>query len=125
MITKANRFHGHNSLRHVYQKGKTVRVGQLAIRYLYNDRRKAYRCAVVVSKKVDKSAVTRNRIRRRLYEVVRRLEISQPYDIVITVFDPGVSELPDAKLNKLVIGLVGQAGLVTGGKHAFSTTLMI
>lgn len=50
--------------------------------------------AVVVSRKVHKSAVARNRMRRRLYAVVQELEerITQPYDIVITVFNDSLLE---------------------------------
>jgi ribonuclease P protein component len=67
-----------------------------AIKSIVNPRRKKYRVAVVVSKKVSKSAVRRNRIRRRLYEAVRALDdkIIQPYDIVITVFHDSVVEEP-------------------------------
>ncbi|MEI7632583.1 MAG: ribonuclease P protein component [bacterium] len=70
MISLANRFHGHNSLRIPYQKGKSVYSGNLKLIYL-DGAKKNYRVAVVVSKKVHKSAVVRNRIRRRIYEQVR------------------------------------------------------
>lgn len=64
------------------------------MRALENNKRKTYRVAVVVSRKVNKSAVARNRIRRRLYEIVRLLEndILHPFDIVITVFHDTVLE---------------------------------
>jgi ribonuclease P protein component len=56
--------------------------------------------AVVVSRKVNKSAVARNRMRRRLYELVRGLDdqISQPYDIVITVFQNGLLDTAHTNL---------------------------
>ena len=87
MIGRSHRFHGHNSLRFVYTHGKTVRSSLLAIRAVTNPRRKDYRCAVVVSKKVSKSAVVRNRIHRRLYERIRVHVASIPpaTDMVITV----------------------------------------
>jgi ribonuclease P protein component len=88
MISRAHRFHGYNSLRYVYQNGKTVRGPLFAIKYASNNRRSEYRAAVVVSKKVNKSAVKRNRIRRRLYAALQEVEpqINGPYDIVLTVF---------------------------------------
>lgn len=51
---------------------------------------------MVVSKKVNKSAVARNRIRRRLYELVQanQTDIIKPYDIVITVFHDSVVDEP-------------------------------
>jgi ribonuclease P protein component len=72
----------------VYQRGKTVRTSYFLLRYVQNNRRTTYRLAVVVSRKVSKSAVIRNRIRRRIYEVVRQIDsgITQPLDLVINVY---------------------------------------
>lgn len=92
-----------------------VRGPLFAIKYVLNPRRKAYRLAVVVSRKVHKSAVARNRIRRRLYEIVRQLEedIVQPYDIVITVFHGTVLEEPHSSLAKQLQKQLKQAGILT------------
>ena len=101
MITRAHRFHGYNSLRHVYRQGKMARGALFAVKSIPNPRRKTYRAAVVVSRKVNKSAVARNRMRRRLYEAIRQLEnqISEPYDIVITVFHSTVLDTPYPELS--------------------------
>lgn len=50
------------------------------------------RIAVIVSKKVYKQAVKRNRIRRRIYNIVRHElpVITRSYDITITIFSPEV-----------------------------------
>ena len=111
MIQKKNRFHGHNSLKYVYRRGKTVRGPLTAVKYV-KSRREHYRLAVVVSKKVHKSAVKRNRIRRRLYEAVRRLEdqIQQPFDMVLTVFHETLAEMPADQVDKLVYTQLKQAG---------------
>ncbi len=100
MISRANRFHGYNSLRKVYRRGQVARGGLFAVKAIDNPRRQTYRLAVVVSRKVDKSAVVRNRIRRRLYEIARELgaQIDQPHDIVITVFHSTVAETPHKDL---------------------------
>ena len=94
MISRSHRFHGYNSLRHVYRQGRIARGSQFAVKTALNPNRKTYRVAIVVSRKVNKSAVARNRMRRRLYEAVRQLEnqISQPFDIVITVFQNSLLE---------------------------------
>ncbi len=85
-----------------------------AVKYITNSKRHTYRLAVVVSKKISKSAVRRNRIRRRLYEVVRQLEdaISEPYDIVLTVFHEQIAELPAQDLKRLVYSQFKQAGII-------------
>jgi ribonuclease P protein component len=60
------------------------------------------RLAVVVSKKVAKSAPKRNRIRRRIYEIVRRdLPSLKPgYDIMVSVFDENVFTMPAPELER-------------------------
>lgn len=115
MISKDKRFHGYNSLRVVYRHGQTVRGPLTAVKYRKNAKRSSYRLAVVVSKKVHKSAVVRNRIRRRLYEAVRHLEpsIIEPYDIVITVFHENIATIPGDQLQKLVYTQLAQAGIIT------------
>ncbi len=114
MISSLHRFHGHGSLRYTYTHGQTVRGPLTALRYVLNGRRKTYRLAVVVSKKVSKSAVVRNRIRRRLYEAVRRQEakINEPYDLVVTVFGETMAEMPAEELDTLVRAQLKQAGIV-------------
>ena len=114
MISRKHRFHGHGSLRYTYQHGQTVRGPLTAIKFVENSRRKDYRVAVVVSKKVSKSAVKRNRIRRRLYEAVRSHEpsIAQPYDMVITVFHEQVATMPADQLERLMRAQLRQAGIL-------------
>ena len=102
MIARKNRFHGHGSLRFVYKNGKVVRSQLYLIKYCLNPKRSQYRLAVVVSKKVHKSAVVRNRIRRRIYEIVRNLKISTPLDIVFVIFDEQVACMDAAELSDLV-----------------------
>ncbi|CAN5671113.1 hypothetical protein BH23PAT1_BH23PAT1_1120 [soil metagenome] len=116
MINKQHRFHGYGSLNYVYRHGKTVRGPMSALKFIANDRRDTYRLAVVVSKKVSKSAVVRNRIRRRLYEVFRLCEheINQPYDIVMTIFSEDVATVPSAELNNIVAVQLKQAGIIPG-----------
>lgn len=112
MLARRHRFHGHNSLTYVYRHGSTVRAQHLAVRYVRNERRADYRLAVIVSRKVHKSAVQRNRIRRRIYEIVRTGKpIPTPYDIVVTVFSDQVASLSPEELTPLVRNLFKKAGL--------------
>lgn len=101
-------------MRYVYRNGQTVRGQLCSLKYIVNDRRDTYRLAVVVSKKVNKSAVARNRIRRRVYETFRQYEpkITRPYDIVFTVFNEQLADLPPNELNELVRGQLKQAGVL-------------
>jgi ribonuclease P protein component len=114
MIGRKNRFHGHGSLRYVYRNGQIVRGPLCALKHVPNTKRKDYRLAVVVSKKVHKSAVVRNRIRRRLYEAFR-LEsphFKQPHDMVLTVFNEQVATISGEEVQKLVHAQLKQAGVI-------------
>ena len=114
MIARKNRFHGYGSLKYVYKNGKVVRGPLCAIKFTPNTKRQEYRLAVVVSKKVHKSAVVRNRIRRRLYEAVRlqASDIHTPHDIVITVFYEQIASLPPEELATLVRAQLKQAHII-------------
>lgn len=106
MVSSDHRFHGTNSLNYVYRQGKTLRTKYFSIKYAENARRETYRVSVVVGKKISKSAPTRNRIRRRLYELVR-VEVADKLsnlDIVITVFDEEVAKLSAPELKKALLG---------------------
>jgi ribonuclease P protein component len=115
MLSRTHRFHGYNSLRNVYRHGQVARGGLFAVKALANPRRQTYRVAVVVSRKVNKSAVARNRIRRRLYEISRELgrSITEPHDIVITVFHSTVLETPQAELAGQLKKQFKELGIIT------------
>jgi ribonuclease P protein component len=114
MISRKHRFHGYNSLRQVYRHGDITRGSIFAVKSMPNQRRQTYRVAVVVSRKIHKSAVSRNRMRRRLYELVRELEpqITQPFDIVITVFQDALLETPSAQLKSQLQKQFKDAGII-------------
>lgn len=114
MIDKTHRFQGHGSLRFVYQKGQTVRGPFSALKYAYNRRRDTFRMAVVVSRKVHKSAVVRNRIRRRVYEVVRlqTTRIQGPFDIVFIAYNEQLASMPAEQLRLLVNEQLEKARIV-------------
>jgi ribonuclease P protein component len=113
MLSRLYRFHGHGSLNFAYRKGSTVRGPLFALRYISNTRLSQYRAAVVVSRKVHKSAVVRNRIRRRLYALIREElpSTTPPHDLVFTVFSDKVAELPAAELRQALVSLLEKAGL--------------
>jgi ribonuclease P protein component len=114
MIDTTHRFQGHGSLRFVYQKGKTVRGPFCALKYTVNRRRTTYRVAVVVSRKVHKSAVVRNRIRRRIYEIVRTEapRIKTPFDIVFIVYSDQLAELPADQVRTAMLEKLEKAGIL-------------
>lgn len=113
MLSFTHRFHGHGSLRYVYKNGQAVRSRVLTVKYVKNPHRKHSRFAVVVSKKVHKGAVGRNRIRRRIYEVIREElgEFHGVNDVVVLVFSNEVITMPAPELKESLRQLFSQAGL--------------
>lgn len=124
MINSTHRFHGRSSLRFVYQHGRQVRGEMLSLRIARNGRQQSWRAAVVVSRKVSKSAVVRNRIRRRVFEVVRSVagHIAGPYDIVFSVYSESVAALPAAEIRRIIVEQLEKARALksdaSGGGHA-------
>lgn len=100
MIPFKNRFHGHGGLRYVYSKGQIRRSRFATLKYITTAKRNKPRIAVVVSKKVIKSAVKRNRIRRRIYEYIRvQIEdIIPTSDIVVIVTSSEFSTMTASEL---------------------------
>jgi ribonuclease P protein component len=103
MLAYKHRFHGHNSLNYVYKNGDAIRGQFMTLRYTKNVRRKSPRVAVVVSKKICKSAVGRNRIRRRLYELFRlsMQKFNDNHDVVCIVSSAEVRTMRASELNDL------------------------
>ena len=103
MLSKSYRFHSRGGVRYVYQKGKTIRTPILSLVYTPNTR--GYqRFGVVVSKKVLKSAVGRNRIRRRVYEAIRLElpEFTTPQDCLFVIFNKSISTMPFLELRRTI-----------------------
>ena len=113
MLSRTNRFHGHGSVRRVYRLGSPARTSLATLHTLRNDKVKRTKVAVVVSRKVDKSAVRRNRIRRRVYELVRAdlPRITIPTEMVITVYSPDLATMPGDELQLLLHELFNRANL--------------
>ena len=77
MLPSKYRFHSRGGVNAVHSQGKRVHSDYFSLTHLSNNRG-GQRYAVIVSKKIAKSAVVRNRIRRRIYEILRQNLASLP-----------------------------------------------
>ena len=113
MLSKRYRFHSRGGVRHTYQNGKTIRGSRISLVFAENSRGKQ-RYAVVVRKKVMKSAVGRNRIRRRVYEAIRleKAKIEKPVDCIFIVYNREVVTMEFAELQKLIADLLKEAQIL-------------
>ncbi len=101
-------------MRFLYKNADAYRSHLFVVRTITNPRRKHSRYSVVVSKKVHKSAVGRNRIRRRLYEIIRRElpAINGVHDVAVIVTSSEVMTAEHTQLVTSLQELFRQAGLI-------------
>ncbi len=118
MISQKYRFHGHNSLKYVFTNGQMARSKFFAVKWTTNERRHNPRLSVVISKKIFKSAVKRNRVRRRIYEIARPLlSDSAPIDVVVSVYAAEVLDASRDELNIQLLPLLHEAGIKAHSIH--------
>jgi len=99
MLSKEMRFRGRRSFQAALRKSRKVQAAGLSIRITPAAQT---RCAVAISKKIDKRAVVRNKIRRRIYSALEpaiRAAALPSVSILIVVTDRAVVDWPFAKLS--------------------------
>ena len=119
------RLRGHRCFNHLHRTGRrhhgqllVLRVVQAEVRLLRPELRRqpdvSCRCALVISSKVSKRAVKRNRLRRRLHDHLRqRLESRQDLAGLWLLFSlrPEAGEVDPSQLLKECDSLLRDAGL--------------
>ena len=113
MLSKKYRFHSRGGVRYTYQNGKTIRESKISLVFANNSRNRQ-RFAVVISKKVLKSAVGRNRIRRRAYEAIRAElpSIQKPVDCIFIIYSKDLLDIDFKELRHLIHNLLLEAGII-------------
>ena len=92
MLPKVNRLKRKKDIERVFKEGQGFKEDFLIFKMVKNDLRNS-RFAFIVSQKVSKKATLRNKIKRRLNELVRRVlpKVQSGMDIVL-VATPGLEE---------------------------------
>ena len=113
MLSKKYRFHSRGGVRYTYQNGNTIRGSKISLVFAENSRNKQ-RYAVVVSKKVLKSAVGRNRIRRRVYEAIRLTlpKVNKPVDCIFIIYHKDILNLDFKEIQKIIRDLLKEADIL-------------
>lgn len=115
MLATRFRFKGHGSLRYTHARGEVYRSQYFIVKTTKNPRRSEPRFAVVVSKKTLKSAVGRNRIRRRVYEELRHAIpfMREPRDVIVIVLSAEVRQMPIEKIRASLHQLLTEANIIS------------
>lgn len=90
-----------------------MRSQYVVVKYSKNPHRKLSRYSVVVSKKIIKSAVGRNRIRRRVFEIIRgeMPKLKEPYDVVCIIASSELRDMTSEELHDIITRAFSDAGL--------------
>ena len=102
----------------MYKHGKTIRRAKMSLVFADNTRGFT-RVAVVVSKKVLKTAVGRNRIRRRMYEAIRVNfdRLPKKKDYIFVIYDKDIARMPFGELEEVVSRLMYEVKVCYNGKN--------
>jgi len=103
MIASVYRLRGDNSFKEVLDKGSLVQAESFGIAFVKREDTDVPRFGFVVSTKVSKEAVQRNRIKRALSEAVRFMtaDIKKGYDVVFLAKQKAAQTPTDRLMNEV------------------------
>jgi len=86
MLSKINRLNGQKNFDYVFSQGKNYQSNYLILR-IAATKNKFWRLGLIISGRVDKRAVIRNRLRRRLSTIIRQQadNLRTGFDVIISV----------------------------------------
>lgn len=92
MLPSQNRLKKKKDFQKVFKKGKGLRENLITLKWV-NNNLETSRFGIVISKKISKKAVLRNKIRRRLREEIKKIlpHFKKGIDIVI-IANPGATK---------------------------------
>jgi ribonuclease P protein component len=112
MLPKANRLRRRKDIQTLFSKGESVFDDVCGLKYRRNQRNET-RVAVIVGKRISKKAVVRNRIRRRIREIIRHNldDLVKGYDVALLVQGRAVDMSSD-ELRSHVLRVLKKADLL-------------
>lgn len=112
MLSKENRLKRKKDFEKIFQKGKSFKQDLLFLKVLENDLGFS-RFGFIVSRKISKKAVLRNKVKRRLREGVRTKskEIKKGIDIVLIAL-PGLEKKDFWEMKKTLDQLFKKARII-------------
>ncbi|MEK7589392.1 MAG: ribonuclease P protein component [Patescibacteria group bacterium] len=106
-LSSQNRITNDKDFGRILKKGKTVHGSFFFIKGCKNDNLQKRRFGIILSARVIKSAVGRNKVKRHLNEVFRNhSELAQGYDVVCSIRKDCSGDLKEAR--RQLIKLLGE-----------------
>lgn len=112
MLPKIHRLRLDKDFKIIFRQSRQGQSGQLILRWAPSGKLFS-RFGIVVSAKAAKKAVERNRLRRRIGEMLRShlAEIKQGFDIIF-IAKAGLTNLNYRELEKIAVELLRKAGVL-------------
>jgi len=110
MLSRHHRFTGNKDIPAVLRRGRHIGSEGFSLKLVPSSGDQS-RIAIVVSKKTAKHAITRNRIRRRIYSFFRQYlaDFTDSYDIVVLVRDESLATMDWKGLHDRLLAACRQA----------------
>ena len=114
MVSKEYRLSGNKNFEKVFQEGQIIQAETFGLAYLNRGDNEVTRFGFIVSTKVSKLAVQRNRVKRALSEAVRFLthQLEKGYNVVFLAKGQSMKVPTDELMREVGITLK-KAGLLT------------
>ena len=112
MLAKINRLRKNKDIQKVFEKGRIFKQDFLILKILPNDLYES-RFAFIVSKKFSKKAVTRNKIKRRIREIVysNLKKIQEGIDVIV-IASPGLESKDFKEIKETINNLFKKAKII-------------
>ena len=112
MLPPINRLRKEKDFEKLFKKGKSFRNNFLILKIAQNNLKES-RFGFIISKKVSKKAILRNKIKRRLRDIIRQniKDIKKGIDVVLIIL-PGLEKKNFLEIKEILNTLFKKAGLV-------------
>ena len=112
MLPLKNRLKKRKDFQRVFDRGRFINSDLISVRFLAN-RTDDTRVGFIVSKKVSKMAVLRNKVKRMLREIIREnmVRIKKGFDMIITA-KSGISKVQLEEVTDVLKELLKRSNLI-------------
>jgi len=112
MLTKTNRLRKEKDFEKLFKKGKSFKNGFLILKIVENDSKES-RFGFIVSQKVSKTATLRNKVKRRLRDIIQQnvANIKKGTDVALIAL-PGLEKKSFLETKESLNVLLKKANLI-------------